>query len=100
MGKAVRELDSFMDEFTGSRFYLLGCGMLCAVRTVGLLCAVVQLLYEFLHHLALDSRCDLMFWWLVLWTVISFPDVWNGDHRHIFGFYLLEKKNVIKYKLR
>ena len=82
MGKAVRELDSFMDEFTGSRFYLLGRGMLCAVRTVGLLCAVIQLLYEFLHHLALDGRCDLMFGLLALRTVGSFSNVWNGSHLH------------------
>ena len=66
----------------GSRFYLLGRGMLCAVRTVGLLRAVIQLLHEFLHHLALDSRCDLMLWLLVLWTVGSFSNVWNGNHLH------------------
>lgn len=69
-----------MDEFTGSRFYLLGRGMLCAVRVVGLLCTVTQFFHKLLNHLALNSGCDLMFWWLVLWTVISFPDVWNGDH--------------------
>ena len=81
MGKAARELDSFMDDFMGSRFYLLGCGTLCAVRTVGLLHAVIQLIHEFLHHLALDSRCDLMLWLLVLfWTVVSFSNVWNGSH--------------------
>ena len=80
MGKAVRELDNFMDEFTGSRFYLLGRGMLCAVRVVGLLCAVVQLFYKFPHHLALDSRCALMFWLLVFWTAVSFSNVWNIDH--------------------
>ena len=89
-----------MDEFTGSRFYLLCRGMLCAVRVVGLLCTVTQFFHKLLNHLALNSGCDLMFWWLVLWTVISFSDVWNGDHLHIFGFYLLEKENVIKYKLR
>lgn len=79
-GKTARELGGFMDNFTGSCFYLLGCGMLCAVRAVGLLCAVVQLFHEFLHHLALDGRCALMFWLLVLWTVVSLSNVWNGNH--------------------
>lgn len=79
-GKTARELGGFMDNFTGSRFYLLGGGMLCTIRTVGLLCAVVQLLHEFLHHLALDSRCDWMFWLFVLWTVVSLSNVWNGNH--------------------
>ena len=83
MGKAVRELDSFMDEFTGSRFYLLGCGMLCAVRVVGLLCTVTQFFHKLLNHLALDSGYDVMFWLLVLWTVISFSNVWNKNHLQI-----------------
>ena len=76
----MQKLNGFMDNFADSRFYLLGRGMLCAVRTVGLLCAVVQLLYEFLHHLALESRCDLMFCLLLLRTVVSFSNVWNGSH--------------------
>lgn len=80
MGKTARELDGFIDNFTRKRFYLIGRGMLCAVRAVGLLCAVVQLLHEFLHHLALDSRCDLMFCLLLLRTVVSFSNVWNGSH--------------------
>ena len=80
MGKTARKLNGFMDEFAGSRFYLLGCGTLCAVRTVGLLHAVIQLLHEFLHHLALDGGCDWMFWLLVLWTVVSLSNVWNIDH--------------------
>ena len=79
-GKTARELGGFMDNFTGSCFYLLGRGMLCAVRTVRLLRAVVQLLHEFLHHLALDGGCDWMFWLLVLWTVASFSNIWNGSH--------------------
>ena len=80
MGNAARKLDGFMDNFTSSRFYLLSRGMLCAVRAVGLLRAVAQLLHEFLHHLALDGRCALMFWLLVLWTVVSFSNIWNGSH--------------------
>ena len=79
-GKNTWELDGIVDNFTGNGFYLLGRGMLCAVRTVGLLRAVIQLLHEFLHHLALDSRCDLMFGLSVLWTVVSFSNVWNGNH--------------------
>jgi len=79
-GKTARELDSFMGNLAGSCFYLLRGSMLCAVRAVGLLCAVVQLLHEFLHHLALDSRCDLMFCLLLLRTVVSFSNVWNGSH--------------------
>ena len=69
-----------MDNFTGSRFYLLCCNALRAVRAVRLLRAVAQLFYKFLHHLALDGGCDLMFWLLVLWPVVSFSNVWNGIH--------------------
>lgn len=79
-GKAARELDCFIDNFTRKRFYLIGRGMLCAVRAVGLLHAVAQFFHKFLHHLALNGGCGLMFWLLVLWTVISLSNVWNGSH--------------------
>ena len=72
-----------MDNFTRNRFYLLGRGMLRAVRAVWRLYAVVQFLYKFLYHLALDRRCDLMFWLPVFWTVVSFSNVWNKNHLRI-----------------
>ena len=80
LDRMTRELDSFMDNFTGSRFYLFGRCAFRAVRAVRLLRAVAQLFYKFLHHLALDGGCDLMFWLLVLWPVVSFSNVWNGIH--------------------
>ena len=79
-GKTARESDSFMGNLAGSRFYLLRGGMLCAVRTVGLLRAVAQFFHKLLHHLPLYGGCDLMFWLLVLWTVISLSNVWNKNH--------------------
>lgn len=79
-GKAARELDSFMGNLAGSCLYLLRGSMLCAVRAVGLLHAVAQFFHKFLHHLALNGGCGLMFWLLVLWTVISLSNVWNGSH--------------------
>ena len=69
-----------MDNFTRSRFYLLRGGMFCAVRAVGLLRAVAQFFHKLLHHLPLYGGCDLMFWLLVLWTVISLSNVRNGNH--------------------
>ena len=76
----MRQLNSFVDDFAGGCFYLFCCRGFCAARTVGLLRAVIQFFYKFLHHLALDGGCDLMFWLLVPWPVVSFSNVWNGIH--------------------
>ena len=69
-----------MGNLAGSCFHLLCGGMLCAVRTVGLLCAVAQFFHKLLHHLPLYGGCDLMFRLLVLWTVVSLSNVWNKNH--------------------
>ena len=76
----ARNPDSFVDNFTGSCFDLLCRCCFCAVRMVRLLCAVIQLFYKFLYHLALDGGCSLMFRLLVLWPVISLSNIWNGVH--------------------
>lgn len=93
--KTVRNLNCFVYDFKGSRFYLLGSGMLCAVRVLRLLCAVIQLFYKPLHHLPLHSGCNLMFWLLILWTVVSFSNIWNDVHLRIlfarFGYVFYEK---------
>lgn len=80
LDRMTRELDSFMDNFTGSRFYLFGRCAFRAVRAVRLLRAVAQLFYKFLHHLALHGGCSLMFRLLVLLTAFSFSNIWNGNH--------------------
>ena len=59
---AARELHGFMDDLTGSRLQLLGCCVFRAVCGFRLLCGVIQLVYEFLHHLALhNGRCGAPF---------------------------------------
>ena len=80
LDRTTRQLDCFMDNFAGGCFYLFGCRAFHAVRAVRLICAVIQLLYKFLYHLASDGGCNLIFWLLVLWTVVSFANVWNIDH--------------------
>ena len=76
----ARNPDSFVDNFTGGHFYLFGRCAFRAVRAVRLLRTVVQLFYKFLHHLALHSRCSLMFRLLVLWPIASLSNIWNGVH--------------------
>ena len=73
-------VNSFVDDFAGSHFYLLGRRAFRAVRAVRLLRAVAQLFYKFLHHLALHGGCSLMFRLLVLLTAFSFSNIWNGNH--------------------
>ena len=74
LDRTTRQLDSFMDDFADGRFHLFGRRAFRAVRAVRLLRAVAQLFYKFLRHLALDDGCDLMFWLLVLWSVVSFSN--------------------------
>ena len=76
----MRQLNSFVDDFAGGCFYLFCCRGFCAARTVGLLRAVIQLFYKFLHHLPLDGGYSLMIWLLVLWPVVSLSNVLNGSH--------------------
>ena len=64
-----------MDDFTGSRFYLFGRCVFCALRTVRLLCAVAQLFYKFMHHLALHGGCSLMFRLLIFRAVVSLSNI-------------------------
>lgn len=52
---AARERYDFMDDLAGYRLRLLGCCVFRAVCGFRLLCGVIQLVYEFLHHLALHN---------------------------------------------
>ena len=52
---AAWERYDFMDDLAGSRFQLLGCYVFCVVCGFRLLCGVIQLVYEFLNHLALHN---------------------------------------------
>ena len=52
---AVRELHGFMYDLASRRLQLLGCCVFRAVCGFRLLCGVIQLVYEFLHHLALHN---------------------------------------------
>ena len=69
------ERSSFMNNFTGSHFYLLGRCAFRAVRAVRLLRAVAQLFYKFLHHLALHGGCSLMFRLLIFRAVVSLSNI-------------------------
>ena len=75
LDRTTRELDSFTGNFTGSRFYLLRSGMLCAVRTLRLLRAVIQFFYKFLYYLALNGGCSSMFRLLIFRAVVSFSNI-------------------------
>ena len=75
LDRTTRELDSFVDNFTRSRFYLLRSGMLCAVRTLRLLRAVIQFFYKFLYYLALNGGCSSMFRLLIFRAVVSFSNI-------------------------
>ena len=85
LDRTTRQLDGFMGDFAGGRFYLFGRRAFRAVRAVRLFCAVIQLLYKILYHLALDNGCSLMFRLLVFWTVVSFSNIWNGSHLRILS---------------
>ena len=69
------ERSSFMNNFAGSHFYLLGRCAFRAVRAVRLLRAVIQFFYEFLYYLALNGGCNLMFGLSVFWTVVSLSNI-------------------------
>ena len=71
----MRQLNSFVDDFAGGCFYLFCCRGFCAARTVGLLRAVIQFFYKFLHHLPLNSGCSSMFRLLIFWAVVSFSNI-------------------------
>lgn len=77
---AVMRLAWEQSSFTDNCFDLFGRCRFCAVRAVRLLRAVAQLFYKFLHYLALHSGCSLMFWLFVFRAVVSFSNVWNGNH--------------------
>ena len=76
----MRQLNSFVDDFAGGCFYLFCCRGFCAARTVGLLRAVIQFFYKFLHHLPLNSGCSSMFRLLIFRAVVSFSNIWNISH--------------------
>lgn len=69
-----------MDDFAGGRFYLFGRRAFRAVRAVGLIRAVIQFFYKFLHHLPLNSGCSSMFRLLIFRAVVSLSNVLNGSH--------------------
>ena len=75
LDRTTRELDSFTGIFTGGCFYLFGRRAFCAARTVGLLRAVIQFFYKFLHHLPLNSGCSSMFRLLIFRAVVSFSNI-------------------------
>lgn len=76
----ARKLNCFVDDLTGSRFYLLCGGTLHAGRGVRLLCTVIHFFYKFLYHLALHGGgCQTLFVFVFL-SVWLFSNVWNGCH--------------------
>ena len=75
LNRTTRQLDSFMDDFAGSHFYLFGRRAFRAVRAVGSIRAVIQFFYKFLHHLPLHDGHSLMFWLLVFRAVVSFSNI-------------------------
>lgn len=76
----ARKLNCFVDDLTGSRFYLLRGITLRAGRGVRLLSTVIHFFYKFLYHLALHGGGCRTFFVFVLFSVWLFSNVWNRCH--------------------
>lgn len=77
---AARERYRFMDDLACRRFQLFGCCAFCAVCGFRLLCGVIQLVYEFLHHLTLHNGRRGAPFGFVPCGAAFFSNVWDRTH--------------------